>query len=284
MFHLIDLIELSSPVRILDLGAKKVEGHSVDYEVLIDLGICEVVGFDAIPGAIAELSELYPDAELFQFYPNAVGDGEVHTLYVCKSKARSSLFRPNVSLCSKFDGFAETLEVITQQQVQTIRLDDIPEIGDIDFIKSDIQGSEVAAIHGGASTFRRASVVEVEVEFVEQYVGQPLFADVDSALRDIGFVFHTFLGYGTRPLRGAGIPAEIRRGFKQWLWANAVYLKDLHILEDVHPEKLLKMAVILHEVYQSYDFAHYILSHFDKKTDKPVSKTYRAALHEHLLD
>ena len=53
------------------------------------------------------------------------------------------------------------------------------------------------------------AVVEVEVEFVPLYVDQPLFADVDRAMRERGFVFHRFSsqqGRCMKPLSVVGNP------------------------------------------------------------------------------
>ena len=60
--------------------------------------------------------------------------------------------------------------------------------------------SELITIEGGPKTVSNALVVHTEVEIVEQYVGQPLWADVDHALRRKGFVMHTVYSYGSRPM------------------------------------------------------------------------------------
>ena len=58
----------------------------------------------------------------------------------------------------------------------------------VDFIKLDTQGSELDILHGAAETLGRGVLgIEVEVEFVEMYLGQPLFRDVDRHLNSMGF-------------------------------------------------------------------------------------------------
>ena len=66
-----------------------------------------------------------------------------------------------------------------------------------------------------------------------------------------------------KPLVVRGDPTATLR---QQLWANAVYVKDYMALAALSPEQLLKYAVIMHEVYQSYDLAGVALAEYDAKT------------------
>ena len=43
--------------------------------------------------------------------------------------------------------------------------------------------------------------MQTEVEFVPLYKKQPLFAEVDIALRELGFVFHRFGGMAGRTMK-----------------------------------------------------------------------------------
>lgn len=187
-----------------------------------------------------------------------------------------------MSVCGRYSDFAEYMEVVDTQPVQTTRLDDLPEIGDIDWAKLDVQGAELLAIQGGANTLQQATVIEIEAEFIEQYKNQPLFADVDQALRNLGFAFHTFLGFGTRPLKPL-LQSDKRQGFRQWLWADAVYIKDFHYRKSLEDEKLVKMATIMHHVYDSYDTSCSLFSSYDKRHSTRVSESYTTFLHEHRL-
>ncbi len=60
----------------------------------------------------------------------------------------------------------------------------------------------------------------------------------------------------------------------QMLWADAVYVKDFMALDGLPPEKLLKMAVILHLVYGSFDLALQALSAYDAKMKTSLSQAY----------
>jgi hypothetical protein len=58
-------------------------------------------------------------------------------------------------------------------------------------------------------------VQQTEVEFVPLYTNQPLFAEVDIALRELGFVFHRFGGMAGRtmkPLVVSANPYQVLKG------------------------------------------------------------------------
>jgi protein O-GlcNAc transferase len=274
MFSILDILSLSSPIRILDLGAAWFPGDPRSYDTLLERTKCEVIGFDARSEACEKLDAIYGGKPDFTFLPYAIGDGSPQTLYICSLKSCSSLYPPNLELCGKFTAYADYMEVVDQYQVMTHRLDDILEIGDVDWAKMDIQGAELDAIRGGTETLRKAMVVETEVKFIEQYVGQPLFAEVDQELRRLGFMFHTFLGYGTRPLKPVILQSDPRKGFRQWLWADAVYVPELSSMKNLSPERLLKLACILHEAYKSFDLACYALIHYDSLLGTNLADQY----------
>jgi hypothetical protein len=56
-----------------------------------------------------------------------------------------------------------------------------------DFLKIDTQGSELDILRGAEQSLKAAAMVELEVEFVEVYKGQPLFHDVSQFMADRGF-------------------------------------------------------------------------------------------------
>ncbi len=109
------------------------------------------------------------------------------------------------------------------------------------------------------------AIVEVEVEFVPLYKDQPLFADVDRAMRERGFVFHRFSsqqGRCMKPLSIAGNPYGM---LSQMLWGDAIYVRDLFELRNYSQRQLLSAALVLHEVYHSYDVVAHILQVYDSR-------------------
>ena len=67
---------------------------------------------------------------------------------------------------------------------------------------------------------------------------------------------------------------NVNRPLSQVLWADAIYVKNFMDYDSISAEKLMKLAVILHDVYDSYDLVHYILSEYDKQTSAKCAEQY----------
>ena len=67
---------------------------------------------------------------------------------------------------------------------------------------------------------------------------------------------------------------DINQGLRQALWSDAIYIRNFLNYDQMPPGKLLKLAVILHDVYGYYDLVHYILRHYDKHTAGKWAEQY----------
>ena len=106
------------------------------------------------------------------------------------------------------------------------------------------------------------------------YKGQPLFAEVDQRLRRSGFVFHKFAGVAGRTFKPLVVNNDVNKCLSQMLWADAVYVKDFMALDRLPPEKLLRLAVILHMVYGSFDLAIQALLAYDRQCSSGLAPAY----------
>jgi hypothetical protein len=118
----------------------------------------------------------------------------------------------------------ERFEVLNFETISTSRLDDLIDFK-IDFIKLDIQGWELNALNGAQNQLRRASGIEIEVEFLQMYLYQPLFGDVVSSLKEIGFDFIDFVDI-VRWERKEYSPIKHFGRFGQAVFADALFLKS----------------------------------------------------------
>jgi FkbM family methyltransferase len=264
-------------INILDVGAIGIDEEEYGpYDTLVKAGYARVVGFEPDAAGCNELNLKYGAPHLF--LPYFVGDGKPATFYETNWAPTGSLFKPNQPLLEKFQNLHELTTLKAEHPVETMRLDDLPQVGDIDFVKIDVQGAECAVFQGGERVLRNAMLVQTEVEFVELYENQPLFADVDRLLRSYGYQFHTFNGFGGRCFKPLISNNDINKPRRQVLWSDAIYVKDWLRFDNAPLDKLKKLAVLLHEVIQSGDLCHLVLQVIDARCDSNFAPRYLQAL------
>lgn len=259
-------------ITIIDVGAMRVGTDACSYHALLRPGVCKVIGFEPNKEECLKLNEEYQKLNQSNsanclFLPYVIGDGSERIFNLCNYNMTSSLYEPNMILLEKFQNLSELCQVVERTTVSTKRLDDIDEVRGADYLKIDVQGAEVDVFNGAKNLLADIVIIHAEVEFVPLYINQPLFAEVDQNLRSNGFLFHKFYGPGLagRTFKPLVFNDNINRPLSQILWADAIYIRNFLNYDQMPPEKLLKLAVILHDVYGSYDLVHYILQHYDKQ-------------------
>ncbi len=261
-------------ISIVDIGAMELSGSEDRFVRLSQQGLATIVGFEPLPEECAKLNAKAEGSR--RYLPYAIADGSKRTLYVKNTGMTSSLLPPNQDLISLFVNLAELMQVVRTEEIVTKRLDDIPEIVEAgcDLLKVDVQGLEFEIFCNATTVLSNCLVVQTEVEFVPLYVNQPLFAEVDQVLRQNGFVFHKFLGLSGRPFKPIVQNGNPNARISQVLWSDAVYVRDFTQLHHLTPEKLLKLAAILHELYGSVDLCHHLLTVYDEKTGATLTSRY----------
>jgi FkbM family methyltransferase len=253
---LLQLVPLDRPLRIVDVGSSPIDGPP-PYQPLVDAVPTELIGFEPNPDARAQLqSELKPHQIVL---PDAVGDGKRHALHFCRAPGMNSLLEPDPTVLEKFHLFGDFGSVLQTELVSTKRLDDLDEVGVIDFLKLDVQGFEKAILENGKSKVRGCLVVHTEAAFVPMYRGQPCLGELDTLLRELGFVAHTIFSlkrWGVAPLVIDGNP---RRGLNQLLDGDIVYVRSFFDLEGWKDAEIVRLSHILHFTYGSFDVVYYLL-------------------------
>jgi len=268
-------------LTILDIGAAFLEAPS--YQPLVDAGCARIIGFEPDSEACEKLNKKYGDPH--RFYPYFVGDGGPATFHETNWGPTGSLFEPNTPLLDKFQLLAELTMPVGEHAVATRRLDDIAEIQDVDFLKIDVQGAELGIFQNAHRALDCAVLIQTEVSFLEYYVGQPMFADIDTFLRGHGFQFHDFTEMGSRSFKPLTNPLNksphpMTRSYRQRIWSDAYYVKDWLHFERLTPAKLKAYAVLMHDVVGSYDLAHLVLCELDKRAGSDHAKRYLRLLQD----
>lgn len=214
-----------SPLVLVDVGAaggppphwRAAEAH------------LKVIGFEpdgdaAPPTSGGPVDYLYLHTALYR-------DRARIPFYVTRKRRTSSILRPNQRLAAQFPDSGR-LEVVETTEVEADTLDrQLREHGidDVDFIKLDTQGSELAVLEGAGDVLARSVFgLEIEVEFLPLYENQPLFADVDAFVRGRGFQLFDLLPCYWK--RGAGKEYGGAKG--QIVFADALYLREAEAFQE----------------------------------------------------
>ena len=275
MFSLYELEPSLPPVRVLDIGALDDPNFPPRYAPLVPAGRAQIVGFEPHPPGCAVLNRKYGPPHCF--LPLFVGAGGKAKFHRTKVPDTSSLYRPNVRVLELFTGLAELLKLEEIIDVDTVRLDDVPEAAPIDFFKIDVQGAELDVFNGASKALDSAVVIQTEVSFVEIYEGAPLLGDIDTWLRRRGFWLHTLTDIASlsyQPMRTGATDV----GLNQRLWGDAIYIRDPTKPEALSVEQLRMSAVLMHDLFRSFDLAYRWLAAADARDGNDLGSRYLSRL------
>jgi FkbM family methyltransferase len=247
-----DLLSPKRLTEVVDVGANPIDGEP-PYLGMLKAGLCRVTGFEPQADALRRLEADKGPNE--RYLPQVIGDGVPATLKVCAAPGMTSLFEPDTRTLALFAEFPAFAQVTARLPVQTHRLDDIAEIRDLDFLKIDVQGAELAVFRGGGARLAAAVAVQTEVSFVTLYEKQPAFGEIDTELRRQGFLPHCMAAVKLWPIAPCVVNGDPRQALNQLLEADLVYVRDFSRPELLDDEQLKHLALIAHHCYGSFDLA-----------------------------
>jgi len=248
------LLALEDCVRIVDVGANSIEGDP-PYQNLVQFSLCHVTGFEPQ----VETVVLGPGNAHCTTLPWALGDGEKIEFRRCLHSGFSSALEPAQETMAVFTQYAPNATVMGRTQLPTRRLDDVAEIGILDYLKIDIQGGELTVLANGREKLKDTVFVHTEVSFVPLYENQPTLGDVDNELRRQGFIPHCFGGIKKAIIPPMLLDNDPWKTINQLLDGDMVYVRDFRHLGLLSDRQLRVMALIAHGCYGSFDLAYYLL-------------------------
>lgn len=123
----------------------------------------------------------------------ALGDSEADdvSLYITRDPKWSSLFQPSVNFDSWL-GFSKSYgdqSIVATQRCSVRRADNLfkESLDRPYFVSINAQGSSLPILRGFGKSLRNCMLIQVEVEFKEQYSGASRFGDVYNHLENHGF-------------------------------------------------------------------------------------------------
>ena len=260
--------------KIAEIGALQIQDQKEPFYELLDyFPSTKIIGFE-IDKHVCEKMNINSPVGV-KYYPYALGKAnERRKLYITQHPMCSSLYKPNEELIKLYNNF-EVAYLKDETEIDTITLDyfiDRHEIGNIDFIKVDVQGAELDIFQGAAKALKDVLKIVCEVEFVPHYENQPLFGDICNHLIKYDLMFNKFLGLSGRALK----PIMVNNNPNlpsQHIWSDAVFVYHIQKIKNLNDEQILKLS-LLACVYFSLDLTFYCLSEYDKRYSTSFAKEW----------
>lgn len=244
----------SDPVVLCDIGARGgIEQHWHCYGQQ-----ARFIGFEPDSQECNRLNQEFTEQN-YEFYPVALGkQKETRTFFICRYPGGSSFYPANRSFLERFPSeHSEELDVINTAELNTVNLDLLTQeksISNIDFIKLDVEGSELDILQGAENILKQSVLgVSLEVLFHSSLRSQPSFSEIDLFLNSLGF--HLFdLAIYRHARKTLDLPLGLfgNTEIGQVLWGQALYFRDFvgeiksdSITREWDKTKILKLASLM---------------------------------------
>ena len=250
-------------IHVADIGAAAL-GEAPPYNPLLNRGLMSLSAFDGDDRQKQPLVDIYKNN--FRFYGDIIADGKDHLLYVMYPlSGMSSILKPSAKHLKFFNGFEGFGTVINTIPVKSKRLDDIEELEPIDYLKMDVQGSELMVLTHGTKKLTDCVAIHLEVSFIPLYENQPCFGQIDMWMREHGFVPHCFETVKNWSITPTLRDGDFRRPYNQLLEADIIYVKDPLEPDKFSDLQLRKLMDIVSYCYHSPDLAGYLSLELQKR-------------------
>lgn len=288
--HIARILDVSSKVNVLFAGA-----GSVHDEPYWDCTENELVNSFLVDPLSDSQS---PEIERIIRFALTDQNGDAN-LHISRGGAASSLKTLNqlsVTDSTFYDHglLSELMAQTSNVNVKTATVDTLQAQGvlpTLHFIKLNIEGSELDALHGARHALKDCLGIQVEVSFKTMWDGAPHFSDVDAFLRECGFEFHQILAPIHHGKKNKYIKIKQDQSVGIWPFpsnqifqAHALYLRpDSYICDGERIRRPLDVAaklIFVCEVYGLLEKAFYIA----ESLEPFVASERRSAYCEQLRD
>lgn len=196
---------------VLDIGANT---GQFTKTISILLPNSKIYAFEPLPNCFDSLQKFANSSNNITVYNTGLGESSGSLSF------EESIFSPSSSFLKMTDthknAFPHTNKT-SLVNVKISRLDDIAKdlrLGSSILVKIDVQGYEDRVLKGGIETIKQAKVVIIETSFVKLYELQPLFDNIYTIFKEIGFTFNGVVDCVFDPISG------------QILQGDAIFMKN----------------------------------------------------------
>ena len=259
---------------IIEIGALKLNKEKESFYELLDyFPSSKIIGFEIEKEVCEKMNS--ESLKGIKYYPYALGKAnEKRKLYITQHPMCSSLYKPNETFNKLYNNL-EVTNLKDEIEIDTITLDyfiDKHDIGNIDFIKIDVQGAELDIFKGASNALKNVLNIVCEVEFIDVYENQPLFGDICNYLSQYNLMFNKFLGLAGRAIKPVKLDNNSNKP-SQHMWSDAVFVHHILKIHDLNNIQLIKLS-LLACVYYSLDLTFYCLSIYDKRNSTSFARDW----------
>lgn len=249
---------------IANIGCRPIGGGPEPFESILEyFSGSQIIGFETDKELCEKLNK--ESSNSYKFFYQALGEkNEKRKFYNTIDPMCSSLYQPNDKLLEKYQNL-EMAKLKNISEVHTVSLDNFclyNVIEKIDLIKIDIQGGELDVFKGAEKILKDTLFIVSEAQLFPFYINQPLFGDIHNFLIKKDFMFNKFLGFGGRAIKPIIINNNVNSGHTQYMWTDALFVRDLETIKKLDDQKILKLSVFSF-IYGNPDMTFSFLSEYD---------------------
>ena len=263
------------PLTYLDIGTR--DGFQDDLSALAFA--VHAIGFEPEPTEFARLSNTGPgpwaSRRILPFAISPAGGAAV--LHVSNDRNGASLLLPLPAVGERFNktqffDLERTLDVETRTLRAVL---EVPEIDTIDYLKIDIEGSELGVFEASAAVLADILVIKTEACYLSVREGQGLVHEIDACLGASGFELMDLVcpahwrreGHVLHPRISDAMPPYARG---QLIHGDFLYFRDPATLDD-RPERLIRLGLLA--AAMGY-FDHALMAFERDAAAEHLTKTY----------
>ena len=200
------LFKYINPERAIDIGA-----HVGNFtkELYYKFPKCNIVMVEANPSCESYLRLLGKPYEIVAL-SNKEGHADLYVETINPVATGASLYKENTGWYA--EGKYETITVPTKTLDSCNYFEGQP----IDFIKLDVQGSELDILNGGEKIIKNTQFVLIEASLIEYNQGAPLVEDIIDKMKEYGFYILDIVEYHRFPHLFGGAIFQLDILFKKF--------------------------------------------------------------------
>ncbi|MBZ0331719.1 glycosyltransferase [Halomonas sp. ANAO-440] len=250
--------QLKGKVIVLDNRAKLLRTGAAD--VLATTGAFGIVAFD--PASEVIKAKQYEGSEDIQVFQHALlGDGQPANLHACIAPEMTSTLPPLPTEMLP-EHHRQGTQVIAQLPINTIALDSIEGLENLDWLILDELSDSMAVLENGKQALKETLLIQARVAFLPTHERQPSLTELQYWASRNGFRFYRFNDIHHHSHIPDNITAKKCPATDQEN-ADVLFLPNQERIAKLGDEHKIKLAFVLSTVFEADDMAYKLLLSVD---------------------